>query len=389
MGGIGIADEIKGDHRIDYQELFRYMKERLSNDNPHLRYYGGMRFDPFSSCKEWQAFGTYQFMIPQFELFRSNGQMIFAFNIAVDTISTKNIEDTISILNQIDFSPTTTYRPPPKVLGRNDFPDKKAWDFTFARVLNDIHNRQFEKIVLARKSAFKFDVALRSSALMKHLKDRTPNCFHFIFQPSQEFALLGASPERLYKKEKQNIWSEAIAGTRPRGRDDLHDLELENELLNSNKDADEHRIVVEMIHEALAPLCHTLTSENTFNLQKLNGSQHLITRLEGALKDTVSDDQLLECLHPTPAVGGWPTLEAIKAIKTHESFDRGWYAGPIGYVGNETSEFAVAIRSGLIDRDQLSLYAGAGIVSGSSSDSEWDEIENKISKFIDVFNIKS
>ena len=90
---------------------------------------------------------------------------------------------------------------------------------------------------------------------------------------------------------------------------------------------------------------------------------------------------VLQALHPTPAVGGYPQVEAMQAIHEREPFDRGWYAGPVGWVGRDEAEFTVAIRSGLVQGRQLTLYAGAGIVCGSKPELEWEEIEQKISDF--------
>ena len=381
-GGLGIADGLKGNGPVDHKELFDYMEDRLSADNPRLRYYGGMNFDHSYCDEQWQEFGAYQFIVPQFELYRAHKLTMFAFNISVNEVNAENIETILSTLQQLDFSPQTAYRKVPKVVKRTDQPDQKNWNIMF----NEINeHKECEKIVLARKSVFNFDVALRSDALLKHLKDRTPDCYHFCFQFSTNCAFLGATPERLYKRDQRTIKSEAIAGTRPRGKDPTEDKEYEHQLLNSPKDSNEHQYVVNAISAALTPFCTTLQSEDRFNLRKLKGSQHLVTRFDGTLKQEISDWNILEALHPTPAVAGCPTKEAIHTIGKLEPFGRGWYAGPVGYVGFDQSEFAVAIRCGLVEGDQLSLYAGAGIVSGSTEEDEWNEIENKISNFIKVF----
>ncbi len=117
---------------------------------------------------------------------------------------------------------------------------------------------------------------------------------------------------------------------------------------------------------------------------KLTRRQHLWTPIEGHLHVHVDDADLLSRLHPTSAVGGEPTTEALRYIAELEPFDRGWYAGPLGWIARDSAEFAVAIRSGLVDGARLALYSGAGIVPGSTPQSEWDEIENKISDFVNV-----
>ncbi|NBB72314.1 MAG: isochorismate synthase, partial [Bacteroidetes bacterium] len=97
----------------------------------------------------------------------------------------------------------------------------------------------------------------------------------------------------------------------------------------------------------------------------------------------------VHALHPTPAIGGVPTEDALQAIRAQEPFARGWYAGPVGWIGPDAAEFAVAIRSGLIRDNTLALYSGAGIVDGSAPDSEWEEIEQKISDFAAVLDLTS
>lgn len=385
-GGIGIADGLKGSGKFNYKEMFDYMDDRLSSDNPRLRYYGGVGFNPLSNEKEWEEFGTYQFVVPQFEFIRSNRQTIFAFNIALDDINPKNIEHILAVLEHMDFSAETKYRKVPQILARADVPDRGGWNRLFKKI-HEQHNRlEYEKIVFARRSDFEFNVNIRPDALIKHLKDQTPECFHYCFQFFNHLAYLGATPERLYKRKDRKISSEAMAGTRPRGADEARDSALANELLNSTKDAKEHKYVVDAIQAALAPLCKTLTHDPRFTLKKWQGSQHLVTRFEGELDSKVIDHHILSALHPTPAVAGYPIQAAVEAIIQLEPFNRGWYAGPVGYVGYNEAEFAVAIRSGLVQQNKLSLFAGAGIVSGSTAQAEWDEIENKIGNFIKVFN---
>ncbi len=115
---------------------------------------------------------------------------------------------------------------------------------------------------------------------------------------------------------------------------------------------------------------------------KLNHLQHLYNQLTGQLKEHIDDGDIINELHPTPAVGGFPREAALEQIGWLEPFDRGWYAAPVGWISEDAAEFVVAIRSGLVAGQQLHLYSGAGIVEGSSPSKEWEEIENKISNFI-------
>ncbi|OGX39022.1 MAG: hypothetical protein A3G91_03400 [Omnitrophica WOR_2 bacterium RIFCSPLOWO2_12_FULL_50_9] len=388
MGGIGVADVLEGKGSVDYAEVFAYMEDRLSADNPDIRYYGGMRFDHSPANPDWAAFGSYRFVVPRFEFFKTGARTSLAFNIAFKDISPENIDAIVRELDAVDFSPRTTYRRPPKVTARRDYPDRRGWESAFAKVKNSDGKFWYEKIVLARKSVFNFDVYINPSALLKHLKDKTPQCFHFCFQTDKTTAFLGASPERLYKRTGDKIETEAVAGTSPRGVTREGDVVLEKELLSCSKNALEHRYVVDAIREALDELCTDVRADTKARPVKLEGGQHLVTNFEGTLRPGVCDDEIVGRLHPTPAVAGCPKEEAMAAIKEIEPFDRGWYAGPVGYVGYDAAEFAVGIRSALVNHDKLSLYAGAGIVEGSTAEREWKEIETKIGNFIEVFNKK-
>ena len=386
VGGIGVAGILEGNGPIDHAGVFAYMEDRLAADNPSLRYYGGMNFQYPATDANWRSFGSYRFIIPRFELLRQDGQTVLAFNIAFKDICKETIDAILEELKAMDFSPATTYRRPPKVLRRADFPDRQEWEAAFAKTKGANGRFRYDKIVLARKSVFDFDVYIDPSALLKHLKDKTPQCFHFCFQTDKTTAFLGASPERLYKRSEDRIETEAVAGTSPRGANHEEEAALEQELLNCSKNALEHRYVVDAIREALGELCTDVRTDAKARLVKLEGGQHLVTRLESVLRPGVSDSAIIARLHPTPAVAGCPKDEVLVAIPELEPFSRGWYAGPVGYVGYDQSEFAVAIRSALVNHDKLSLYAGAGIVEGSTAEGEWNEIETKIGNFIEVFN---
>jgi menaquinone-specific isochorismate synthase len=140
--------------------------------------------------------------------------------------------------------------------------------------------------------------------------------------------------------------------------------------------------VLDTIRDGFKGACHAVHVDDAVSLLKVRRCQHLLSRVEGILTDDKWKWDALRTLHPTPAVGGFPNNEALAFIEAHEPFDRGWYAGPIGWVGPKTAEFAVGIRSGLLHGDALRLYAGAGIVQGSTAESEWDEIENKMGNFL-------
>ncbi len=141
------------------------------------------------------------------------------------------------------------------------------------------------------------------------------------------------------------------------------------------------------IEEALRPLCTELEAEDGVSEMKLASRRHLVSRVRGELREGVTDADVLRALHPTPAVGGYPGEVALEGIRELEPFDRGWWAGPVGWVGADASEFAVGIRSGLVRGRTLALFSGAGIVPGSRAEEEWAEVEQKIGDFTGAFGL--
>ena len=151
------------------------------------------------------------------------------------------------------------------------------------------------------------------------------------------------------------------------------------ELLNSEKNRREHAIVVNTVRGALENLCSTVQVADKPHLLKLQNIQHLETTIIGELLPGHSILEALHDLHPTPAVGGFPRDAALTEIRDNEQLDRGWYAGPIGWIDKDGhGEFAVALRSGLIDANKATLFAGCGIVADSEPDTEYAESRLKL-----------
>ncbi len=384
VAAVGIADlHTSSETDADLHPVVAALQQRLAMAVPGVRYYGGFRFDQHHAADApWQRFGAYRFVLPQWELRRHNNQTTLAANIVLPN-GTPMLDD--AALDEIVVP--STRRPRYAVAqpaARADLPDQAGWRRMINTALHLFDSGMLHKIVLARKATFRCDGALDALALLARLRAITPNSFHFCFQPDQGLAFIGATPERLYGRVSRTLRSEAIAGTRPNGATAAETVRLGHELLHSEKDVREHIFVREQIRQQLAPLCSTLAVAPEPALLKLTRRQHLWTPISGQLHDHVDDADLLSRLHPTSAVGGEPTAPALQHIAELEPFDRGWYAGPLGWIAQNSAEFAVAIRSGLVDGAQLALYSGAGIVPGSTPNGEWDEIENKISDFVNV-----
>ncbi len=275
----------------------------------------------------------------------------------------------------------------PLPVARDDAPRRDRWRGGIESALRAFDATPLDKVVLARRATYAFDEPVDPYVLLQRLEAATPACFHFLIEPRPGVAFLGASPERLFRREGPLLMSEAVAGTRPRGASHAADARLREELRLSEKDQREHGFVREQIRRALTPFSDTLDVDTEASDMRLARGRHLYSGISATLKPDVRSADLLRALHPTPAVGGTPTPEAMAMIADAEPFDRGWYAGPVGWIGADAAEFAVGIRSGLVESGEtaaLSLYSGAGIVRGSEAEAEWAEIEHKIGDFARV-----
>jgi isochorismate synthase len=169
-----------------------------------------------------------------------------------------------------------------------------------------------------------------------------------------------------------------LAGSAPRGTSAEEDAEIEQRLLSSDKDKHEHAVVTRRLLKVLNEHCVDVWEESGPGVLKLPHLQHLCTRLGARLGES-GLLQLVAALHPTPALGGHPSVEALRWLNASEPLDRGWYAAPIGWVDADgEGEFAVAIRSALVSGRTASLYAGCGVVAQSEPAAEYRETEVKL-----------
>ena len=386
IAGIGAAHNLTGNNIEQCDKVFQQISKNLISSASRARYFGGFSFHSRILSKEWTDFKNCRFVLPRFEFIQADGKTMLACNVLLNGSAAKIQQTVLKEFNEINFLIKSSTLKIPLAKSRQDVPNHERWIEIIKTILEAFKKSEYKKVVLARKTIFDFMEPVDPAVFLSLLKKVTPDCFHFLFQPSADTAFIGASPERLYKRQGRFIESEAVAGTRPRGKTPAEDKKLQVDLTTSKKEELEHLLVVDAVQAALAQLCPEVQVDGLKSLMKFKWGQHLVTQFEGRLKGSITDMDLLKGLHPTPAVAGCPTDWALKKIQELEGFDRGWYAGPIGYIGHDQTEFAVAIRSGLIFGEQLSLFAGAGIVLGSSPQDEWEEIEQKINVFTQILN---
>lgn len=372
LAGVGIAADVIVPADAPTHETVARCRELLRGHSD-IRFYGGVSFD---GTADWKGFGAGRFVVPRFLV--TDGELRVTVMNRADVVSAK------LDLQKLNFDVPALETKLPSPTSTKYAPTKDGWQSNVDEALTFIRSEVLEKLVLARKTTMAFDSMINPVALTSRMAETTHDCYVFCFQFNDGKAFVGATPERLFRREDNQLLSEVVAGTRPRGESSGEDQRLAYELLTSEKDQLEHDIVRKSIRQRLHKFVDHLLVDTHASVLRLARKQHLCSEVQGTLKNDVEEGALLERLHPTPAVGGYPTENALPEIARLEPFNRGWYAAPIGWVGANDAEFVVGIRSGLVEHNELSLFSGAGIVKGSDPDQEWDEVENKIRDFVEV-----
>ena len=324
----------------------------------------------------WTRFTGRSCLLPEIELRRDGEQHVLAVHITAAT----DRPALAAALRRASASADSCVVEP-ALVRQSDGNGEADWIRAVRAGLERIRAGAMRKIVLARTRRYSASGALDPVAVLSRLAARESRGFRFMIEAGAGHAFLGVTPERLFSRSGRIARSEAVAGTRPRGVDGVADRLLGESLLASAKDRREHELVVERVREALAGCATSLRVDGEPRLLRLAYVQHLATRVQAELRAGIGDRELVRALHPTPAVAGAPVAEAIEALREFEPFDRGLYAGPVGVVSRDGAEIAVAIRSARIDGDQLTAFAGAGIVEGSDPAEEWRETGHKLLAF--------
>jgi menaquinone-specific isochorismate synthase len=243
------------------------------------------------------------------------------------------------------------------------------------KAMRDAGPDGLRKVVLARELLVEADRPFDRGAILARLRAAYPGCFLFHVE-----GFLGASPELLVGRSGDVVRAQPMAGTAPRGGDPTTDARLGAALLASPTYRHEHQITIDMVHDTLLPWCSYLDYEAEPSVVGVANVQHLATLVEGRLSQPApSVLELVAALHPTPAVNGWPRDLAIDWIAEHEGFDRGRYAGAVGWVdGRGNGTWAVSIRCADVSGATARLCAGNGIVADSDPPTELAETQAKL-----------
>jgi menaquinone-specific isochorismate synthase len=256
-----------------------------------------------------------------------------------------------------------------------------GWRSAVAAALGAIAAGRLDKVVLAREAEVRADRPFPLAELLRRLRARSGGST-FLYASD---GLVGASPELLVRRRGRVAVSRPMAGTVPRGTTAAAEADGLARLTGSPKEAVEHRLVVDAVAEGLAKVADRVQVAQP-EVVRLATVAHLATEVTADLTEPVPTAlELAGLLHPTPAVGGSPRDAALAAIAVLEPFDRGRYAGPVGWVDRDgDGEWAVALRCATLAGRRARLLAGAGIVPGSDPDEEWAETEHKLRAMLEV-----
>lgn len=254
------------------------------------------------------------------------------------------------------------------------WPDHSGWTTTVEEALRRIADGRLEKVVLAREVVLQTDLSFDVAGVLDRLRTANPQSFTYATG-----SFVGASPELLLRRRGASVMSKPMAGTVARGRSPADDDRLAATMTTSVKERAEHRLVVGEVVQRLAAFCDDVVVDHP-EVVRLPTVAHLATTVRGTLRNGFSSALgVAALLHPTPAVAGTPRTAALDAIAELEPFDRGLYAGPIGWVdARGDGDWAIALRGASLSGNRARLTAGAGIVEGSDPEAEWAETEAKL-----------
>ncbi|MCI8424379.1 MAG: isochorismate synthase [Adlercreutzia sp.] len=262
---------------------------------------------------------------------------------------------------------------------------REAWNGEMAAALAAIATGRVSKVVLSRRLRVQAAHPFSSKDLLVNLIDGDARGTVLLYRYADVF-FCGCTPELLVRKRGENVESMCLAGTCPAGATPAESEALAAALMADEKNRAEHDYVVQLIRSVLERVCYDVDVPATPEIMRLAHVQHLFTPARARALEGVSLVDLMEDLHPTPAVAGTPVGEAKMLLRAIEPYARGFYAGACGFVdGAGDGEFSVALRTGVFDGEMGYVYGGCGIVAESDADAEYEEINLKLRTILSAF----
>ncbi|MGB3650642.1 MAG: isochorismate synthase [Rivularia sp. (in: cyanobacteria)] len=322
--------------------------------------------------------------LPKWQVTRQNDRCMLIANIAINAElniekSLQSLWQKITAINSLKYDFISLNDSKPQFI-KNSISKPSQFKRSVLSALEDIRKGHYSKIVLADALNIRTNTPLNLFKSLNNLRQLHPNCCIFSTSNGKGQNFIGASPETLIAIHNQKLTTDALAGSAARGKTPEEDAKNADRLLNSEKERHEHSLVIDFITQKLFSL-GLLPQVSAPRLRQLSNIQHLWTPIIAKVPRNVHPLQIVAQLHPTPAVAGVAPDIACQEIRRYESFERGLYAAPLGWIDTSGNcEFVVGIRSALIDTSTESslLYAGAGIVPGSDPEKEFAEIQLKL-----------
>lgn len=396
FAGFGIAAEITASGHDRFSEVRQKLADLFVNailDSPRYeirpRLFGGFAFQSeHQEAGIWSAFPSAYFVLPRYLLTQTGGETWLTVSacITLDEIDHLRFEADQLMKQWSQITHALDTHPLHKI----DYPlSHEDWRKQIQHAITLMQNGDLEKVVLSRTADLQFNHPIDPLTALGHLETRYSDCYRFLIEPRAGHAFFGATPELITSVQGRRLETAALAGSTRRGKTENEDETLGTQLLTSDKDRREHQFVVDALQNILKPLTGELDAPIEPSLRRLSNIQHLYTPIVAQLNTPIHAVEILEHLHPTPALGGTPRALAMDTIREVELIARGWYAAPVGWIdANGDGTFAVAIRSA-VSHDRIArLYAGAGIVIDSDPDKEWDETALKFRPMLEALGLK-
>jgi salicylate biosynthesis isochorismate synthase/menaquinone-specific isochorismate synthase len=398
LAGVGSAHEVvsRGERRFsDMAEgCLGLGRDRIATGEEGLPaaagpvWTGGMAFaDEGGASADWSSFAPASMALPELTLCRSGDRTYLTLNAVTEPGKPGRLDALRARVSPLGAASLPMLDP--ARIGRTEIESVRPpeqFESAVAAAVARIRAGEVAKVVLARELRLRAPAAYDVAAVFGAMRELFPACYCFCCG-TPEAAFVGASPETLIRRSGASASTVALAGSARRSSDPAVDDHIGERLLQSAKDRAEHEIVARRIVGRLRPLSVWVEPGEGPSLVKIANIQHLATPVHAQLSDPRSAVELAGLLHPTPAIGGEPWPEAEALIDELEGMDRGWYAGPIGWMdAAEDGEFCVGIRSALIRDREAHLYAGNGIVADSDPEAELAETEPKLDAMLPLLS---
>ncbi len=338
---------------------------------------------PPDGANRWDDFPAGSLLLPRLMFARSGGRAW------ITAVATAGRGAAIDVRHAVDVAveglepfAAETRAAPIHRTGPDDPNGEEVFRALVKQAVAEVESGKLAKVVAARSAHV--GGAADPWRTLDALRRRYPTCVTFgVFRGHSVF--LGASPELLVELRRGRVTSSALAGTVARGGDELSDARLEDRLRHDPKELAEHQYVVQGLRQALHEAGVEVDPPQSLEIVKLANVQHLSSPVTGYASAGTSILDLVNAVHPTPAVAGLPRSAALDWLAANETLDRGWYAGPIGFVDSSLEgSFRVALRCALVNGQRARLFAGAGIVAGSQPERELAETTAKLRAMLDA-----